>query len=224
MLFTMWVNHRTRNYLPSLKIQGDMTAIIEFLSEPQTQNFGKKTNRKGDEVDDVRVRAKVKYIGGSAAYIEEKIQYSAKIGEEYTLWISNTLSSAFLGALGWEENDPVPLMEGSRWKIWRGEFGRGGHRVYEAELISGEFKPAPTPEPSKPEPKPEPEEFKATDELYKELADAIAKLVEIDVDTWSVFLQSKGVPVEQVETITAQMIEKGLLYKDASKVSSKPLE
>lgn len=219
-----WIDQRSRNYLPSLQVRGDMTAIVEFISEPTTQNFGKKTTRKGDEVDDVRVRAKVKYIGGSATYIEEKVAYSAKTGEEYTLWIGSTLSAAFLEQLGWKENDPTPLMTGTRWKVWRGEYGRGGHRIYEAELLSGEFKPVPAPDPSKPEPEPEPEEFKITDEFLEEQSNSVKKLGEIDKETWSVFLQSKGVPSDQVESVTDKMVKKELLYANNISVSSKPLE
>ena len=217
-----WVNKARRNFLPSLTIRESMIGIVEFLGEPESQSFGKKKNLKGEEVDDNRIRASVKYIGGSAMYKEENSFYPAKVGEEYALWMGATLSGAILDILGWQTGNPVPLMAGTKWKIWRGEYGKGGNRIYEAELISGDFTPVSTPEPEKAKPSEAP--YTATDETQNELADAIKKLGEIDRATWAVFAQSKGVPAEKVDEVTKLMVDKGLIFANAIKVSSKPIE
>ena len=219
-----WVDGARRDFLPSLTIRDDMIGHVEFLEEPETQNFGKKKNRKGDEIDDIRVKAKVKYLGGSAMYKEENSFYPAKVNEEYTLWMSATMSGAMLNILGWKKGQPIPLMKNTSWKIWRGEYGRGGHRTYEAEILSGEYKPSPTPDPAKKEEKPIAVEYVASEKTLNELADAIKKLGEIDRATWAVFAQSKGVPAEKVDKTTSLMVEKGLIYANSIKVSSKPIE
>ena len=217
-----WVDKARRNFLPSLTIRESMIGIIEFTGEPESQNFGKKKNTKNEEVDDIRLRANVKYIGGSAMYKEDNSFYPAKVGEEYALWMAATLSGAILNVLGWKKGDPVPLMTGTKWKIWRGEYTKGGQRSYDAELISGDFTPVQTPEPEKAKPVEGP--YTASNETQTELADAIKKLGEIDRATWSVFAQSKGVPADKVDEVTQLMVDKGLIFANAMKVSSKPIE
>ena len=218
-----WVDGARRDFLSSLTIRDDMIGHVEFLEEPDTQNFGKKKNRKGEEIDDIRVKAKVKYLGGSAMYKEENSFYPAKVNEEYTLWMSATMSGAMLDILGWKKGGPIPLMKNTSWKIWRGEYGRGGHRTYEAEILSGEYKPVPAPDPVKKEEK-LPVEYVPNENTLNELADAIKKLGEIDKATWAVFVQSKGVPTDKVDEITSTLVEKGLIYANSIKVSSKPID
>jgi len=233
-----WTDGATRNFLSSLTIREDMVAHVEFIEEPETQSFGTKKNRKGDEVPDIRVRAKVTYLDGSAMYKEDKSFLKAQKGENYTLWIGSTLSGSFLDAFGWSRGDAVPAMVGTKWKVFRGDYGQGGHRVYEAELLSGDYSPISTPEVkiNKPEPKPTPkpaptpapeapaEKVEITDATYTELAEAVSKLGDIDKDTWAVFCKSKGVPLNQVDEVTETMISKGMLYADATKVSAEPIE
>ena len=226
-----WINGATRNFLSSLTIREDMVAHVEFIEEPEQQNFGTKENRKKEIIPDIRVRAKVTYLDGSAMYKEDKAFIKAEKGEDYTLWIGATLSGAFLDALAYKQGDPAPTMIGTKWKIFRGDYGQGGHRTYEAELLSGEYKPVISIQKEKPKvEKPtvtkeaKKEEVVIDDKIHKELADAVVKLGDIEKDTWAVFCKSKGVPLDQVDAVTQAMCDKGLIFADATKVSAKVIE
>ena len=139
-----WIDGAQRNYLSSLNIRDAMVAHVEIMEEPQTQNFGEKeVTRNGivQKVPDNRVRARVTYLGGSAMVKGESSFSPAVVGTEYTLWIGKTLAGKFLEGTDYKEGADAPLMTGTKWKVYRGEYGRGGHRVYEAERLSGDFSP-----------------------------------------------------------------------------------
>ncbi len=203
-----WVTGARRTDFPaSLKIQGDVKAQVEIIEEPATQNFGKKTLRDGTEVDDIRARVKVTYLGGSArSKRRDEPELPARIGDEYTLWLGATLKGAILKGLNYKDG-PAPVLVGTKWNVWRGDIGQGGHRVYEAELLEGEYVPT-TPE----------EAVKVDEEqLQMQLKDVIDKLGSIDKPTWYGFCKNKG--AENPEAFTEVMAEAGYLKIESTKIS-----
>lgn len=183
-----------------------MKAQVEIIEEPVTQLFGKKTLRDGREVDDIRARVKVIYLGGSArSKRRDEPELPARIGDEYTLWLGATLKGAILDGLNYKDG-PAPPLKGSKWNVWRGDAGRGGQRIYEAELLEGDYTP-PTPE----------EAAKADDEQLKiQLKDVIDKLGSIDKPTWYGFCKDKG--SEEPEALTEAMAEAGYLKIESTKI------
>jgi len=184
-----------------------MTAQVEIIEEPATQNFGRKTLRDGTEVDDIRARVRVTYLGGSArSKRRDEPELPARIGDEYTLWLGATLKGAILDGLGYKDG-PAPPLKGSKWNVRRGDIGQGGHRVYEAELLEGDYTP------------PTPEEAAKVDEeqLQMQLKDVIDKLGSIDKPTWYGFCKDKG--VEDPEALTEAMAEAGYLEIESTKIS-----
>lgn len=224
-----WIKQARRDYLASLIIKDDMIAYVEFSGEPQTRTQGKKQLRSGEEVDDVRVFAKIKYIGGSARAKQGKEDsYPAVQGDEYTLWMSSTLNGRILDVLGYESGDPPPLM-GKKFKIWRSEERRGGNRIYECELLSNDFtfdKSSSSSnilkETKKVEAKKATKPSVGDDSLINTLTEKIKLLDEIDKDTWYVFVINKGAKDQtDAERITNIMKEKGLIDITATSVKAK---
>lgn len=203
-----WVTGAKRDDFPaSLKIQGDMTARVEIIEEPATQSFGKKTTKKGEEIDDVRARVKVIYLGGSArSKRSDEPELPARIGDEYTLWLGATLKRAILDGLKYEDG-PAPSLVKTKWNIRRGEPGYGGQKVYEAELLEGDYVP------------PSPGEAAKVDkeELQMQLKDVIDKLGSIDKPTWYSFCKDRG--AEDPEALTEAMAEVGYLKIESTKIS-----
>ncbi len=203
-----WVTGAKReDYPASLKIQGDMTARVKIIEEPASQSFGKKTTRKGEEIDDIRARVKVVYLGGSArSKRTDEPELPARVGDEYTLWLGATLKRAILNGLNYEDG-PAPSLVETKWNIWRGDPGYGGQKVYEAELLEGDYVPQ------------TPEEATKVDEeqLQVQLKDVIDKLGSIDKPTWYGFCKEKG--AEDPETLTEAMAEAGYLKIESTKIS-----
>jgi len=210
-----WINGATRNFSSSLTIRDDMLALIEILGEPQVRSFGTKKNRKNEEVPDERAFCSVMYMGGSARYKDGDNLLPAVEGDTYTLWLSSTLSGKILEGMEYKDGNPAPILEGTKWKVWRGAYGRGGQRVYEAERLSADLPVTPKASSLPPEVKPEIDEEAVMTALVK----GIEMIGEIDHDTWNSLVQSKGIPVDGVDALTAKMVEKGLITKDATKIS-----
>lgn len=199
-----WTQGARTDFAPSLKIEGDAHAYVEFLQEPTQTNFGKKQNRKGDEVDDIRIKAQVTYYGGDARSKKGKEDSLPAVkGNEYTLWIATTLRRKFLDILKWKEGQPAPNLMGTKWKIWRGEIGTGGHRVYEAELQPATLSL---------------KDVKVDDTgLVLTLKKSLEAVGPIDKDTWYKFAKEKG--ATDAEAITAKMAELGYAKVESTKVS-----
>ena len=135
-----WTKGARIEYPPNLRIQEDSRAVVEFSTEPRNRNFGKKTLRDGREVDDIRYFARVKYIEGTARSKKgDGDSIAAVSGEEYTLWLSTTLSTAIAKAAGWKEGDSTPALTGTKWEIWRSNERIGGNRIYAARHVSGDI-------------------------------------------------------------------------------------
>ena len=204
-----WVTGARRDFPASLQIQGDSEAYVEFTTEPTPQSFGKKKNRQGEEVDDIRVRARVTYLKGTAWSKKGKDNaLPAKMGEEYTLWIGATLKGAILDLFEYKEG-PAPEIVGTQIKVWRGEVGSGGHKVYCAALLDENLNVS------------EKEEVPGlTDEEFIEsLAKAIRKLENIDKPTWYKFCVDKGAKTpEEAERITNLMAEQNILTVESTKI------
>jgi hypothetical protein len=214
-----WTKGVREDYAPSLKIEGDINATVEFLDEPTSVDFGKKQDRKGNEVDDNRIKANVKYIGGDARSKKGKEDsLPAVVGGEYTLWVATTLRMKILALLKWREGQPAPALKGTQWKIWRGEIGTGGHRVYEAELKSAapistvsapnEAKPASTAS--------TPTEVKDDAPMMAQLKKSLDAIGPVDKDTWYKFCTEKG--AANGEAITAKMAENNLCKIESTKI------
>ena len=222
-----WIKQARRDYLASIIIKDETIAYIEFVGEPQTRTHGKKQLRSGEEVDDIRVFAKVKYLGGTArAKSGKEDSYPAVAGDEYTLWMSSTLNGKILDVLGWESGDPPPLM-GKKFKIWRSEERRGGNRIYDCELLSSDFvynakTKSSTPTISKEEPKKVSKPSVGDDALIGTLTEKLKTIGELDKDTWYVFVINKGAKDQSdAERITNLMSEKGLISVSETTVSIK---
>jgi hypothetical protein len=174
-----------------------MVAHVRFVGEPKSRKFGTKQARDGSEIDDIRYFATVEYLGGTArSKSRDGPVLPAKKGKEFTLWMGSTLKGAILDGIGWQDGDPDPILKNTTWKIWRGETGTGGHRVYEALLYEGD----------EPEDTPLPSDDEATIELLKE---AIMELEEIDIEPWYDFCETSG--AEDGEAITKKMVEMGIV-------------
>jgi hypothetical protein len=206
-----WTKGVREDYAPSLKIEGDVKASVEFLDEPISVDFGKKQDRKGNEVDDNRIKANVKYLGGDARSKKGKEDsLPAVIGSEYTLWVATTLRMKILAILKWREGQPAPNLKGTQWKVWRGEIGTGGHRVYEAELISAASVSTPNVA------KPASTEVKDDAPMMAQLKGSLDAIGPVDKDTWYKFCTEKG--VANGEAITLKMAEKGLCKIESTKI------
>lgn len=205
-----WITGARRaNFPPNLKIYGDLTAQVEILEEPVTQNFGKKSLRDGTEVDDDRARCRVTYLAGTGrSKRRDEPELPAKIGDEYTLWLASTLKGAMLDHLGWVSGSPPPIITGTKWNIWRGEAGQGGQRIYECDLMSGDYVA------------PDPSEIAKMDEdqLMLQLKDVIDKLGSIDKTAWYSFARDKG--AEDPEAVTQKMAEAGYLTIESTKITA----
>lgn len=206
MLYAMsWVTGARRDYPANLSIVDDAIAYVEFLSEPASQTFGKKKLKDGTEADDVRVRARVTYLGGSARSKKKgEDSLPAKMGEEYTLWIGTTLKGKILDCMAYEDGPP-PTMVGTKFKVWRSQERHGGHRLYDAELLSSDFSFDPT-------------EVKAMaeDGLMVTLKESIDKLESLELNAWHTYCEQKG--AANGEAITKKMAEQGMLTLESTKV------
>jgi len=208
-----WITGAKRTYLPSLQIQGDAFAVVEFLEEPVPQNFGtKKVTRDKIEIEvpDIRVRAKVRYLSGTCRSKQSKQDsLPAKAGNEYTLWIGSVLSGKILDALNWNDSNSAPELIGTQWRVWRGAVGSFGRRVYETEIVSVEGYEPPAP------PTPEDQDALLIDSLKK----AIIRLADIDTVTWYNFCKEKGAKDEaDAIRITKLMEEQGIVRIEATQI------
>jgi hypothetical protein len=199
-----WTTGARRDYPASLQIQGDTHAFVEFVSEPSEQNFGKKKNRDDEEIDDIRIKATVKYLGGDARTKKGKEDSLPAVkGNEYTLWIAATLRGKFLDILNYKDGAVAPKLVGTKWKIWRGEVGTGGHRVYEAELQPATLSPT---------------DVKTPDDsaILLQLKKSLEAVGAIDKETWYKFCKEKG--AADGEAITAKMAELGYAKIESTKI------
>jgi hypothetical protein len=182
----------------SLQIQGDMQATVKFNKEPRSRIQGEKTLRDGTVVPDVRRFVSVTYLSGTARSKRTgEDALPAVVGQEYTLWLGSTLLSAILEIMGHEEGDDAPVMTDTIWRIWRGDTGFGGHRVYEAEKLDS----------LEDVPEVDPEEG-----LMLMLKDTILKIGELPKKDWYSYCADKG--VEDAEAFTEKMEKAGYLTTD----------
>ena len=186
-------------------IQDDATAYVDFIAEPVPQTFGKKKLRDGSEVDDIRVRARVTYLGGSARSKKKgEDSLPARAGDEYTLWISSTLKGRILDEMGYNDGPP-PDMLGVKFKIWRSQERQGGNRIYDCERLADDFSFSPT-------------ELKVAAEegLMVTLRDAINQLESFELEGWYTYCEQKG--AADGKAITKKMADAGMLILESTKV------
>jgi len=213
-----WTKGARRDYPPNLKITDDNHAIVVFLSEPKTRSFGKKKTRRGEEVDDIRTFAQVRYLEGTArAKVGSEDSYPAVAGEEYTLWMSTTLTGKILEVLNWQEGQPDPLLSGSKWKIWRSQERRGGNRIYDAELLAG-TKAIETSQTTVTPPSPKPDKAEDLDGIALQLAGSLKNIKKVDLATWKNYCNTRGVDADK---ITKRMVELQLVTVDSTHISYK---
>ena len=107
-------------------------------------------------------------------------------------------------------------------RVARGEYGQGGHRVYTAELLGNDSTPTiSSVEPTVTvEPTPVVPVASGVDEdkVKEELMKGLTTIGEIDTDTWTAFVKSKGISTEDVERITLEMVAEGLIIREATKI------
>ena len=180
-----WVTGARRDYPPSIVIQGEMTAQIEFIKEPtQRKSMRKQKDKESGierEVEVIQTLTRITYLGGTARSKRKgEDTLPAKVGEEYTIWMGKTLLGAILDALDYKEGDPDPPLVGTKWKVWRGEKTFGGNRTYEAELLNADFVPTP------------PSAEDQDEIILISLIDSMKKLGNIDKATWYDFCLDKG--------------------------------
>ncbi len=205
-----WVTGAKREDFPaSLKIQGDMKAQVEIVEEPATQSFGQKKKSKdsAELIDDIRARVKVIYLGGSArSKRTNEPELPARIGDEYTLWLGSTLKRAILDGMNYKDG-PAPSLIGTKWNVRRGEPGYGGQRVYEADLLEGDYIPQSSEEAAKVD----------EEQLQLELKEVIDTLGSIEKQTWYNYCKEKG--AEDPETFTEAMAEAGYIKIESTKIT-----
>ena len=215
-----WVDGARTEYPANLKITGDLWGKVKILAEPQSRSFGKKKNRKGEEIDDIRYFTQVEYLDGNARGKEgSEDSFPAAPGETYTLWISATLSGAMLEALDWNRGDPAPIMTDTRWKVYRSEETRGGNRLYSAELLSTPPQTSTSkkiPEETPKEPTPSETPVKDIDDAeITALANSLKIIKELDLTTWEQYCQNANI---DMEAATKRMVELGLVETDSLKI------
>ena len=197
-----WVKGARTEFLPNLKIADDTVVWIEFLTEPEEINFGKKKTLKGNEIDDVRYHANVKYLQGNGrGKVKNEDSFPAKIGELYTLWLPTSLIGKILGITKYSGTGDAPKLAGTKWKIWRSLEKRGGNRLYDAALVTE----VPSTAPSITEATPPAVDL---DSLALQLAGFLKPLGELDTGTWKQYCTARKV---DCDAITKKMQELKLI-------------
>jgi len=187
-----WTKGAVGNFPDNLKVQGDMTAYVEMIGEPEIWEKAE---------DDKRPHIKVEYLGGDAIADAKEIDpYPAEKGEIYTLWMGKTLIGSILSAIGWVEGKPTPSIDGLRFKIWRTQEKVGGNRLYGASLMEGEDI-----------------ESDEMANLVKKLESGtiittLKTLKKLDHETWKTLLANET--TADADTVTEMMVEKGYITTD----------
>jgi len=235
-----WTEGARPDFTPNLVVDGDKIAYVEMAAEPREVDFGMKTVKrqgKDTKIADIRHCTQVIYRGGNARANQKNPDTSERdffdpiVGEEYTLWLPETLIRAMLKGLNWTKGNPAPLVMGTKWKVWRSEQRRGAHRLYAAELLKefssfsestlettyreGEVETSLT----------TPESDYITDPQLKSDAHkyvgVIKPIGEIDLANWQVYCERQGFTGKEGnaswEELTDVMVAEGLVEVDKSR-------
>ena len=198
-----WVKGARTEFLPDLKITDDTVVWIEFVTEPEERNFGKKKTQKGEEIDDLRYHANIKYLQGNGR-VKRKNEdsFPAKAGDPYTLWLPKSLIGKILELTKYSGTGDAPKLAGTKWKVWRSLEKQGGNRLYDAELVTSvpsTFTP-PTAAPEAPQ----------TDlnSLALQIAGFLKPLGELDSASWKQYCKARSL---DCDAITKKMQELKLI-------------